>query len=227
MANFFRLIFAIFLLPFVYVFGETLVDCICHSRDVSKLNLETFLSFLIGILSFLPVWHFFPPVRMYVLGHELTHAIVALMFGARVSNLKVATTGGSVMVSKSNMMITLSPYFFPFYTLLLAICALIVGLFVPVLPWKPVWFFLAGFTWFFHICFTLDSLIRRQPDILEFGRIFSYVMIWFFNVSCVLLFLVALTELKLIYVARTFLDSSVNTYVLIYEFIRSLPFLQA
>lgn len=227
MANFFRLVIALLLLPLVYVFGETLVDCVCEARDVSRLNVSSLLAFTSGIAVFLAVWHFWPPVRLYVLGHELTHAIVALMFGARVSNLKVASSGGSVTVSKSNMMITLSPYFFPFYTLILALCAFVTSLFLPALPCPSAWFFLAGFTWFFHICFTLDSLIRRQPDIIEFGRLFSYVMIWFFNVGCVLLFLVALTSLKFLFVVKALIKNFMETYLLIYEFIRSLPFLQA
>jgi hypothetical protein len=225
MANFLRLVLALLLIPFVYVFGETLVDAVCRALDVSELNVISLLSFTSGIIGFLLVWHFCPPVKMYVLGHELTHAIVALMFGARVSNLKVAASGGSVTVSKSNMMITLSPYFFPFYTILLALSAFITGLFVSTLPWKGVWFFFAGFTWFFHICFTLDSLIRRQPDILEFGRLFSYVMIWFFNVGCILVSLVALTDLKLMFVLKSFSDNTCDTFAFIYEFIRSLSFL--
>jgi hypothetical protein len=227
MANFLRLVLAFFLLPSVYVFGATLVDCVRKAQDVSQLDLVAFFSFLAGVGLFLVVWYFIPPVRMYVLGHELTHAIVALMFGAKVSKLKVAASGGSVMVSKTNMLITLSPYFFPFYTIILALAAYVTSLFVPILPWKPLWFFVAGFTWFFHICFTLDSLVRRQPDIIEFGRLFSYVMIWFFNVGCVLLSLVALTELEASFVLRAFLKNFVDTHIFIYEFIRSLPILQA
>jgi hypothetical protein len=227
LANFLRLISALLLLPLACSFGETFVDSVRQAKDVSMLDVVALLSFTAGIVGFLALWHFRPPVKAYVLGHELTHAAVALLFGAKVSKLKVAASGGCVTVSKSNMMITLSPYFFPFYTILLAACTSVAGVFVSPLPWKPLWFFLAGFTWFFHICFTLDSLVRRQPDIMEFGRIFSYVMIWLFNVGCVILSLVALTELKFSFVFRSLAGNAVEAYVTVYEFIRSLPFLQA
>ena len=75
-----------------------------------------------GLVAQLAVWKFLPlPVRAYVLGHELTHALWGLLFGARVSKLRVGTSGGSVTLSKSNVWITLAPYFFPFYTVVVAL----------------------------------------------------------------------------------------------------------
>jgi len=52
------------------------------------------------------------PTRTYVLGHELTHALWALLMGARVGGLKVGKSGGQVRTSKTNWAITLAPYFF-------------------------------------------------------------------------------------------------------------------
>src|SRR5436190_23144549 len=72
-----------------------------------------------GYACVLLVYAFLPkPMRTYVLGHELTHALWALMMGARVSGLKVRKTGGQVKTSKTNWLITLAPYFFPFYAVL-------------------------------------------------------------------------------------------------------------
>lgn len=226
MANFFRLLLSILLLPMVYVFGAVLVNAVGIAYESSNLDYISVISFLSGGVLFILVWFYSPPCKLYVLGHELTHAIVAKFYGAKVSNLKVAAHGGSVMVSKTNMMITLSPYFFPFYTLLLSLVLGIVSLFLSPMPYIPLWFLIGGFTWFFHICFTVDSLTHHQPDIVEYGRFFSYVMIWFFNVFCVILFLIALTELSVKETCVLFFRHTADAYLFVYEFIRTLPFLQ-
>lgn len=149
-----------------------------------------------GFLAFNLLMAFAPaPVRTYVLGHELTHALWALLFGARVSNLKVATTGGSVTVSKSNVLITLAPYFFPFYTALVMLLACLVGLFVRPLPCIGGWLFAIGATWGFHVFFTVRALRQRQPDVAEYGRLFSWAFIWLANLLGLFLALWAATPL--------------------------------
>lgn len=121
------------------------------------------------------------PVRTYVLGHELTHALWAAVSGARVSRLRVSGKGGSVQVSKSTFLITLAPYFFPFYTF----CALVLyagfSLFYDQRIYEPFWLGLVGLTWAFHLTFTIHMLLQHQPDIIENGRLFSYVIILLFN----------------------------------------------
>ncbi|MCQ2392330.1 MAG: hypothetical protein MJ240_12985 [Kiritimatiellae bacterium] len=151
-----------------------------------------------GFALFLAVWAVCPakPVRVYILGHELTHAVWGLLFGAKVSNLKVSLNGGSVMLTKSNVLITLAPYFFPFYTMLVVLAALVTRLFVSPLPCPVAWLFAVGFTWCFHLCFTLKSLAQRQPDVVEYGHLFSWVFIWCFNVFGVVLWLWATTEIS-------------------------------
>ena len=46
-----------------------------------------------------------------------------LLFGARPSDVRVSASGGSVRLSKSNLLITLAPYFFPFYTFVVIVVA--------------------------------------------------------------------------------------------------------
>ena len=66
---------------------------------------------LTGYFLWLGMWFFLPqPVRAYVVAHELTHAFWGLLFGARVSNLRVSSRGGSVRLTKTNLLITLAPY---------------------------------------------------------------------------------------------------------------------
>ncbi|MGN0853278.1 MAG: hypothetical protein ACI4Q3_07870 [Kiritimatiellia bacterium] len=151
-----------------------------------------------GFLAFFPLAACLPFVaRAYVLGHELTHAVWALGFGAKVSGLKVGAGGGELAVSKSNVWITLAPYFFPFYTFALILAAGVVRLFVAPLPCPNAWLFAIGLTWAFHAAFTVRALSREQPDVAEYGRLFSWSFIWIANCAGLLLGLVVLSPLTL------------------------------
>ena len=167
---------------------------------------------LTGYFLWLGMWLFLPkPVRAYVVAHELTHALWGLLFGARVSNLSVSAKGGSVRLTKSNMFITLAPYFFPFYTILVILLRLLVGCFTDV-PYPLVWLFFVGLTWGFHVTFTVQSLMVRQPDILEYGRLFSYVIIYLFNLTGVGLWIVCTTPITLGVFASVLATHTVAVY---------------
>lgn len=122
------------------------------------------------------------PFRTYVLGHELTHAMWSIMMGGRVEKIKVGKSGGHVELTKTNFIITLAPYFFPFYTFLVIATYYIAGIWLEVEPFKAWWLGAVGITWAFHITFTIHMLADRQPDIQEHGRIFSYTVIYLMNV---------------------------------------------
>ena len=153
------------------------------------------------------------PVKTYVLGHELTHAIWGLLFGAMPSKLRVSASGGSVNLTKSNMLITLAPYFFPFYTFLVIVVALITSAFIRPLPCLPLWMFAVGFTWAFHALFTLETLAQRQPDVKLYGRIFSWVFIFLANIALILVFLASTTSLTFVQLGGFLLNRIVDAYV--------------
>ena len=171
-----------------------------------------------GYLVWLAVWFFLPrPAKSYILVHELTHAFCALLFGAKVSNLHISDKGGSVSLSKTNLWIILSPYFFPFYTCIVIAAWLITGVFLDPVPWKPLWLFLIGFTWSFHACFTLNSLLIRQPDIQVYGRIFSYVIIYLLNLILVAIWLICTTTVTAEGFYNSFLEHTASIYTMLYE----------
>ena len=122
------------------------------------------------------------PTRTYVFGHELTHALWALMMGGRVGELRINRDGGHVEVTKTNFVITLAPYFFPFYCFLVIAAYYLAGIWFDVEAYRVWWLGAIGFTWAFHITFTVNMLTVRQPDIQEHGRIFSYTVIYLMNV---------------------------------------------
>ena len=190
MANFLRMLLGIALLPACW--GALRAFFICLG-DGGAANTGTF-SALAGVAVFAVLWCMFPhPVKTYVFGHEMTHALWGLLFGARPSKMKVGEKGGSVELTKSNMLITLSPYFFPFYTFLALIATFVISLFAKPVPYMPLWLFLIGFTWAFHALFTIQSLTVKQPDIALYGRIFSWAFIFLANAAILLVWSAATT----------------------------------
>ncbi len=213
MANFLRLLVGIFLLPACWGVVHAFFDCVMAAGGADGISKEA-LSILGGVVVFTIVWMSMPhPVRAYVLGHELTHAIWGLMFGAVPSKLRVSESGGSVNLSKSNMLITLAPYFFPFYTFVVILAALVVYVFARPLPFLPLWMFAVGFTWAFHILFTLETLSQKQPDVKLYGRIFSWVFIFLANLALVLVWLAFTTPLTFSQLGGFLLRRVVSSYV--------------
>lgn len=193
MQRFLRFLIGLLLLPACWGVGKTFVSAITATSG--GFSVGTF-SLVGGVLVFVFAWIALPrPVRTYVLGHELTHALWGLLFGALPSDLRVSETGGSVKLTKSNLLITLAPYFFPFYTFLVIIAALVTYAFMRPLPFIPLWLFMIGFTWAFHILFTFETLSQAQPDVKLYGRLFSWTFIFIVNVLIVLAWLAATTEL--------------------------------
>lgn len=214
----FRVLLGLLLLPACYALSRSF----CLVLVNSQASAASCLCLFGGVAAFLLCWFFLPhPVKTYVFGHELTHALWGLLFFARPSKLRVGEKGGSVNLTKSNFLITLAPYFFPFYTFVVIVAALITGLFVKPLPAVPVWIFFIGATWAFHILFTFETLARRQPDITLYGRVFSWTFIYIANVVLVLVWLGAVTS-----TFRFAFDSAVSctseAYVWTYDQIRYL-----
>ena len=196
MANFLRLLLGFALLPMFWGFIRSLVDAILRVSGAENAFSVESVSLLGGIAAFGLCWATIShPIRTYVFGHELTHALWGLLFGARPSDVRVSESGGSVQLTKSNFLITLAPYFFPFYTFLVIVVALVTYAFLRPLPFLPLWMFLIGFTWSFHILFTLQTLTQRQPDVKLYGRIFSWTFILIANIALVLVFLASVTQL--------------------------------
>ena len=196
MAGFLRLLLGFALLPACWGFSRASLDALTVAANgTGGFSVEA-LSLLGGIVAFAMSWMAIShPVKVYVLGHELTHALWGLLFGARPSDVRVSASGGSVRLTKSNFIITLAPYFFPFYTFVVIVVALITSSFMHPLPFLPLWLFLIGFTWAFHVLFTLETLTQRQPDVKLYGRIFSWTFIFLVNIALVLLWLAAMTPL--------------------------------
>jgi hypothetical protein len=121
------------------------------------------------------------PILSYVVSHELTHALFAVLFGGSVKAFHASEKGGQVRLTKSNFIITLAPYFFPLYTFL-ALMAYWLARAANAPALEPWLVLLAGATFGFHIVLTLVFLNTDQNDIQEHGAFFSYPLIVLFNI---------------------------------------------
>jgi hypothetical protein len=162
------------LLPVLVGFLWAAADVIGASLRLT----ESMVACLAGGTLLLLVVRLFPkPWRTYVAGHELTHATWAWLFGHKVKSIKVGATGGHVVLSDTNSLVTLAPYFFPLYAVAwAALAAVVEKVWPPAGNWLPL---PAGFGFFyaFHVAMTLQVLRLRQPDIVSEGAIFSALVI--------------------------------------------------
>lgn len=213
-----RLILGALLVPFCVAVTLALLDVLRHTQTTGTLLSPQTVWLLTGYFLWLGMWFFLPqPVKTYVVAHELTHALWGLLFGGRIRRLRVSERGGSVHLSKSNLLITLAPYFFPFYTILVILVRSLFGLFAAEVPYPLVWLFFVGLTWGFHVTFTIQSLMTTQPDIQEYGRLFSYAVIYLMNLLGVGLWVVCTTSATLGDLCEQLIIHSVDVYASVYD----------
>jgi hypothetical protein len=96
-----------------------------------------------------------------------------------------------VVVSKSNFLVALAPYFFPFYAVLLVTVFEVGHLIWGWSRYAPWYHLTLGAAYAFHLTLTWYVLQSRQSDVTGQGYFFSGVVIWLGNIS-VLLFSVPL-----------------------------------
>lgn len=140
------------------------------------------------------------PLSMYVFGHELTHALWAFMFGGSVKSMKVSSSGGRVVVTKSNFLINLAPYFFPIYTFLIFLLYWLFSFLFYVEKYFGIFIFLIGFSLAFHLALTFFALRQQQSDVHEVGYVFSLSFIYVVNIFVIMLVLKMIFPLEIKYI---------------------------
>jgi hypothetical protein len=179
-----KFIIALLLLPICAGAARTLwlVLRACGSADT------TWVPLFAGAMSWIVIFLLLPkPMWIYVFGHELTHALWTWLFGGQVKKMKVTSKGGHVVISKTNFLIALAPYFFPLYVVII-VAAFALGNFI--WNWKHylvAFHLLVGAAYAFHLTLTFHILKTQQSDITSQGYLFSGVVIFLGNI-CVLLF---------------------------------------
>jgi hypothetical protein len=179
-----KFIIGILLLPFCLGAVKALWLVMSLSRSAT----EVWVAIGGGAACWVVVYLMLPkPMWIYVVGHEFTHVLWSWLFGGKLKAFKARSTGGHVVVTKSNFLVALAPYFFPVYA------AIVVAVFIIghlIWNWAPyaVWFhLLLGAAYAFHVTLTWHILKTEQTDITEQGYLFSFVIIFLGNVGVLLL----------------------------------------
>lgn len=185
-----KLIFALLLLPVCIGAASALWLVLRACGSVAT----TWVPFLAGAACWVVIYFLLPkPMWVYVFGHELTHALWTWLFGGSVKKFKATASGGHVVVSKSNTLIALAPYFFPLYVVILVIVFASGHL---IWNWKgylPWFHLLIGAAYAFHVSLTWHILKHRQTDITDQGYLFSAVIIFLGNIIVLLVGIPLLT----------------------------------
>ncbi len=183
----------IFLLPCGLITTRTLATGFMDSMGQSFWQTPAFWFFAMGLVLWVIAFFSLPrPVWLYVWAHEMTHAIFTILCGGKVRHFHVTAKGGHVLTDKNNILIALSPYFIPLYTLILVPTCLLLGNLFDLtmrlpLPggfgFRPLWgvFLLIGLSWGFHLTFTLWMIGKDQPDLRINGFFFSITLIYLVN----------------------------------------------
>ncbi len=199
----FRIIIALLLLPFCAGAVMALWQIVRSSGNINGIVFATLSGAIVWVL----IYIFLPePKWMYVLGHELTHAITSLFFGGKLKKINVRASGGHVLTTKANFVTTLAPYFFPLYVVIVVILFNIGNYFWNWHAYILVFYFLIGLTYAFHVTLTFSILKIKQPDIVEEGYIFSAVIIFLGNMLVLLIGIPLLTS-------RMSVSASMNLWI--------------
>lgn len=195
-----RFLVGLALVPCGIAATRTMVSILLAAQpSVDQPFSPAFLAFAGGFVLWVVIFVALPqPTRSYVLAHELTHALWAKIMGKKVLGMKVGAQSGAVVVSESNFLITLAPYFFPLYTVLVILLYYGLALLVDVQPWWLPWLVLVGLSWSFHVTFTVSTLMSRQSDIVVCGRLFSYTFIYLMNVLAVTGWIVLVSDATIV-----------------------------
>jgi len=197
--RYFRFCIGVLLLPCNIALTCTVVASVGASAALSLTGgARPFLMVAAGVVAAAFMFWVLPaPVRLYVLAHELTHAIWGALLGARIYGLRVAGSGGHVKLSQSNWLIALAPYFFPFYTFIVILAYYLLLIFFDLRPYAFAWLGIVGLTLGFHGVFTIYALAQDQQDVRDYGRLFSFGAIYLMNMLGVCLVLLIVSPLTL------------------------------
>ncbi|NNE91379.1 MAG: hypothetical protein HKN23_07010 [Verrucomicrobiales bacterium] len=192
-----KFLIGLVLLPICWVSIETFFVSFGHAaKQGSFWRTPEFWFFTIGAVGWTVIfytWRHKAMIWLYVAGHELTHAFFVLVCRGNVAEVKISSEGGHILTNRNNFLISLSPYFFPFYTIvLITLWGLVEWLFLDFTDGhRQILFGMIGLTWAFHLTFTIWMIQREQPDVDQNGRLFSFSMIILVNMLVISGLLVA------------------------------------
>jgi hypothetical protein len=213
--KFLRNVFAFLLMPAIIAAWYTFIKNFLYFAISAE---DQYIPFWVGVICYI-VFQIvlYRPMRTYVFGHELSHAIAGILSGAKIKKFSITKESGSVALTKDNVWITLAPYFFPVYTFAIIIIYIFLGWFIDIRQLYEYFIFLIGFSVAFHVALTIYVLKMEQPDLKVYGAFFSFVVIFTVNILIFTL-LAALAFPDTVNVRSTFIQIFSNI-ICVYNFI--------
>lgn len=169
-------IISILLLPFTYFYGVELYTKIFEISLKSNSQLYFFCAILISFV--LSLILFSKNGFIAALNHELTHGFWSLLSFKKPVSFTVRSNGSGEFAfeGKKNMMIVLSPYFFPLLTVF-------IFPFFFILDTVSVWFYaILGASIGYSFSIQIRQIHPKQTDFKVYGFVFSIFIVIFFQV---------------------------------------------
>lgn len=175
------------LLPIAIISFMALLKQVAANSDESLLLSTPVWFSLMGLI----IWFVFalsklsifevPFLYLYVLGHELTHALAVYACFGWVHRFSVRIDGGFIESNKNNLFVALAPYFLPLWMILFLGLLSGINYFWSIPAFEPIFFAFAGFWWGFHLYWTAWILPKEQPDLDDNGTFFSFMIVYLAN----------------------------------------------
>ena len=204
-------VLALLVLPFTVGFILNLPVLFTRYDGISGTMLAGIGGFVFFVVLFLL---FGPPVKSYILEHELSHVVFAFLSGVKVKQVVIRKHDGYVKTEKVNLVIALAPYSLPLYTLFTYVVYRAVARLHDGIVLRLFFYFLLGLTLAFHLVATVHYLQLDQPDLKRYGYFPSLVMI--FTWSLVILAFISALLFPQVEVFR-YLKNSATQGVLFYR----------
>lgn len=233
-------VIGVFLLPVAWVFTQTFFGVFSRAGHKAAFwTNEEFWFFGLGAALW-TLWFFGSiwamgrprPLRAYVFGHELTHAIWVWLWGGKVSAFEVSREGGYILTDTHNFWIALAPYFYPLFSFVVIFGYGVASLFWNITRVEETFMFmtplqwlflLLGATWAFHLSFTIWMIPKGQSDLTYHGTFFSLVIIYLMNLLLLAVFLiVAARDLSFAAFGRELLKNTENFSAAVWAWARQL-----
>jgi hypothetical protein len=164
---------ALLVLPFTVALLLHLPELFGSYERITREMLFCSGGFLFFIILFLL---FGPPVKTYIIEHELSHLLFALLSGVGIKKVVIRKNEGYVRTQKVNLIIALAPYSFPLYTLVVFILYRVVALFSRSVVISSIFY------------------ILEQPDLKRYGYFPSLILISTWSLCVISLVLALLFE---------------------------------
>ncbi|MCX7871987.1 MAG: hypothetical protein N2487_01730 [Verrucomicrobiae bacterium] len=176
-----------------------------------------------GFAAWLVIYALLPkPMRVYIFGHELTHAFWTVVFGGKVKGFKASAKGGHVVVTKSNFITYLAPYFFPIYAILVCAIYAVASVFLEIQNFRAIFHLLLGAAYAFHVTFTINVLQTKQTDISSQGKFFSWVIIAIGNFAVLIIGIPLLSGFSVLTSLKFWFLTSIHYYERIFSACRTV-----